>query len=71
MNHRLTFKSNKRRHITVSKFYLIAATGFLLNAVVMWLNTTVIGMHYILSQIIATGIVLVWNFLGNRYWTFR
>jgi putative flippase GtrA len=32
---------------------------------------SLIQLHYLIAQVIATGIVLIWNFLGNRIWTFR
>jgi putative flippase GtrA len=28
-------------------------------------------LHYLLSQVIATGVILIWTFLGNRLWTFK
>jgi putative flippase GtrA len=31
----------------------------------------VVGWHYLPSQIIATGLVLVSGFVANRVWTFR
>jgi len=29
------------------------------------------GWHYLASQIIVTGIVLVWNYTASALWTFR
>jgi len=36
----------------------------------MWLAVEQWQLHYMISQLGATGMVLVWNFLGNRLWTF-
>jgi len=29
-----------------------------------------LDIHYLLVQLVVTGLVLVWNFLANRFWTF-
>jgi len=34
-------------------------------------GVNVFQLHYLLVQVIATGLVLLWNFAGNRSWTFR
>jgi putative flippase GtrA len=38
---------------------------------IMSLAINQLGIHYFVSQMLATGIVLVWGFLGNRLWTFK
>jgi putative flippase GtrA len=32
---------------------------------------TALGMYYLLAQVIATGVALVWNFLTGRFVVFR
>jgi putative flippase GtrA len=32
--------------------------------------TAWMDIHYVLAQLITTGIVLVWTFFANRFWTF-
>jgi putative flippase GtrA len=71
LNYYFTFRS-KRRHIeAIVQFYVVAATGFLLNAIFMWLLANLLGVYYLLAQLITTGLVLLWNFWINRTWTFR
>lgn len=31
---------------------------------------TGMGVHYLIAQVCATGVVLFWNFIGNSVWTF-
>jgi len=45
-------------------------TGLALNAGLMAIGTRILGLHYLLAQLIATCMVLVFNFVASRYWTF-
>ena len=71
LNYYFTFKSNRRHTEAFIQFYMVAGTGFVLNAFFMWLMAKVFGVYYILAQLITTGIVLLWNFWLNRIWTFQ
>jgi putative flippase GtrA len=71
LNYHFTFLSSKRHREAVPKFLAVAAVGLVLNTFFMWVGVGVIGAHYLLSQVVTTGLVLVWNFAGNRYWTFH
>jgi len=71
LNYRLTFRSTKLHRESMPKFFLVAIVGLVLNTAIMALLTEIFRLHYLLSQILATGSVLVWNFTANRYWTFK
>jgi putative flippase GtrA len=71
LNYHFTFQSSKRHHEAITKFFAVATVGFFLNGILMAALTTSLGIYYLLAQVITTGLVLVWNFAGNRYWTFR
>jgi len=71
LNYRFTFRSTKRHRDAVLKFAAVASAGLILNTIFMWLGVELLGFHYLLSQIVTTGLVLIWSFLGNRYWTFH
>jgi len=71
LNYHFTFKSSKKHHEALTKFFSVATVGFVLNGAMMAVLTTSLEIYYLLAQIITTGMVLVWNFAGNRYWTFR
>lgn len=69
LNYRFTFDSDRPHGPAAAKFGLLAATGLLINAVIMHLLVAA-GVHYLLAQVCATGVVLFWNFVGNSLWTF-
>lgn len=70
LNYRYTFRSNRKHMESVIKFALVACVGLALNTGVMLVLTRGVRMHYLLAQLLATGIVLLWNFVANRSWTF-
>ncbi len=49
----------------------VALVGLGINTAIMYGLTHYTGLHYLLCQVLATGVVLGWNFLANRFWTFR
>lgn len=70
-NRRFTFESKASHVIALPKFLTVALTGAAMNAgIVGWLSAQT-SAHYLLSQICATGVVLVWNFSANAIWTFK
>jgi len=70
LSHHWVFRSKRKHSETLSKFVAIGGLGLVLNAAIMYLLVTIASIHYLLAQVAATGIVLFWNFLGNRFWTF-
>jgi putative flippase GtrA len=70
LNYHLTFQSQKRHFDSGPKFMLIAAVGLGINSGVVAIGTEVLAVNYILVQIVATAIVLAWNFTANSAWTF-
>ena len=70
LNYRFTFKSKKQHFETMPKFYLVATIGFLINGLIVYLIAHVFAANYILAQILATAIVLIWGFVANHLWTF-
>lgn len=71
LNYRFTFRSTKQHREALAKFLVVAAMGFVLNGAAMWLLTGPARLHYLVAQLIATGVVLIWTFSCNRIWTFR
>ncbi len=69
LNYSLTFKSRQSHTQTLPKFALIASIGFCLNIVLMALLTP--HLYYLYAQVLTTGVVLIWNFLANSFWTFQ
>lgn len=71
LNYHITFRSAKRHAEALLKFYSVAIFGVTLNGLLMYIETKAYAMHYLLAQVIATALVLISNFLGNRFWTFK
>lgn len=71
LNYRLTFRSTRKHREALPRFMTVAGGGCLLNGVLMAMLLSRISVHYLLAQVVVTGLVLLWNFLANRFWTFR
>jgi len=70
LNRRFTFRSDRAHGAAVPRFIFITAIAFGLTGVLMWILSEHFGIYYMFAQLITTGIVLIWTFLGNRFWTF-
>jgi len=70
LNYRFTFNSNKQHREALTKFLIVAVLGALINASIMSAGISLLELHYLLIQLLATAIVLVLNFSANKFWTF-
>lgn len=68
LNHYFTFKSTLSHKKSLVRFSVNSLFGILLNFSLM--KILLIYYTYVLSQILASGVILFWNFLIHRYWTF-
>ena len=63
----LVFKTvlqNKVRERAI--FFLICAAGLIYTELIMYCLTDLLGIHYLLSKIVATIIVFFWNFFAKK-----
>lgn len=70
LNRRYTFASRKPHVEAVTKFFTVAAVGLALNGMLLVAGTQLLGLNYLLAQVLATAVVLVWNYSANAAWTF-
>jgi putative flippase GtrA len=70
LNRRITFHHQPRFALGLMKFISVGAVGLGLNALIV-AGLADAGLRYILAQIAATGIVLIWNFAIARFVIFR
>jgi len=70
LNYRYTFKSKQKHHEAVPKFVVVMGIGMLLNTFIMFVQINWFGIHYVVAQLVAILIVLIYNFVANRMWTF-
>lgn len=71
LSRRIVFRSSKPHQETMTKFFLIAGIGLVLNAALMALLTGPLGAPYLPAQILVTGLLVLWHYTGNALWTFR
>jgi putative flippase GtrA len=70
LNYHFTFQSNQPHQSAMAKFFTVALLGLALNSLIVTLGIKKLAIHYLWAQLIATGVVLIWNFGSNRLWTF-
>jgi putative flippase GtrA len=70
LNYHLTFRSSLDHHVAFLRFCVVASTGLAINALTMHIGVAVLQFHYLLVQIVATGVVLIWNFVLHDRWSF-
>ena len=70
LNYRVTFGSKKAHHQAFPRFVVVVCLGLVLTALLMNLGVHRLGLHYLPAQIGTTAVVLLWNFIASRRWTF-
>ncbi len=53
------------------KFVIVSTIGLVLTEVCMAFLVFVLNIWYLFSKLVTSGVVLSWNFLANKYWTFK
>jgi putative flippase GtrA len=64
------FRSRKRHSEAISKFFVVALVGLGLNSMALSFGVYIAQWNYLVAQLAATAIVLFWNFVVNKIWTF-
>jgi putative flippase GtrA len=65
-NSRWTFKGKQSNIKGYARYFVLSAATLGMNMLLMYLATDVIGLWYMMSAVIITGIVFLINFLGSR-----
>jgi len=71
LNRRHTFETDRSHREAGWRFALVAGTGFCLTWALMTLLNGKLGIPYILAQMFTTLLVMSFNFVVHRLWTFR
>ena len=68
-----TFKDSQKGNVLleIGKIYVASIVGLLLNLLIMWVLVDGIHLHEMLSKIIATGIVFLYNYLVRIWVIYR
>lgn len=56
-------KDSKKQFII---FIIFSVLGLLLSNFIMWISIDKFGIHYLIGKVIATGIVMVFNFITRK-----
>lgn len=59
------------KYVEFSFFALIGFVGLLLTEVLMWTFTDMMGVYYIISKLMVTIIVYLWNFFARKFLIFN
>lgn len=71
MNKFFTFRDKSKEFGSqYIKFFVVSLIGFAINAGVFWLLLQT-GLFDIAAKVLTTGVVLSWNFIANKLWTFK
>lgn len=54
-----------------AKFNLVSLGGLVVNMTVLWTLTSVVGLHYLVSNLFGIAAATVWNYLVNFWWTWK
>lgn len=76
LNRVWTFRSKGKKRKQIPIFFVIATIGLFVNNFIMFVGMEKMFLKnikygYLLAKVFATGLVLIWNFLGNKYITFN
>ena len=70
LNRRHTFVSERPHEQAAWRFGLVATVAFVLTYLFMRLFHEIGHMPYLAAQVVTTGVVMIWTFGANRFWTF-
>ena len=64
----IIFNSEKDMN-KILEFLIYATIGVIglgLDTIFLWIGTSIIGIYYMLTKIISTGLVFIWNFIARK-----
>ena len=70
LNRWMTFDATRSHAQAGWRFALIAAGGFVLTGILMHLFVARAGLPYLPMQLVTTGVVMVFSFLGHKFFSF-
>ena len=70
-HYRWTFNANSKHVHTFAKFFILALSGFILNALIMEVTANVMGLHYLIGFAIIVLTVPAATYVIGRRWVFQ
>jgi len=71
LNYYFTFSSGAGHRVAIFKFAVVVAFGLGINSGLMFLLTKFSNIHYVIAQMLSTSVVLIFNYLAHKNWTYR
>lgn len=71
LNYWVVFRSEAKHAGAIVRFAIGLAIGFALNGVILALLLATLDVHYLVSQVLTTGLVTLVNYLLARNWIFH
>jgi putative flippase GtrA len=65
-----TFSSDKSHGFVLIKYLLMCLGGLVINGLVMYLGVTVLSVHYLMVQLLASVMLVLWSFTISFLWVF-
>jgi len=70
LNKSLTFKVRSSNLRQILRFVLLNVLGLIISTMIMFVFVDIMRAPYMFVWVAAISIVMVLNFIGNKYWTF-
>jgi len=76
LNDYFTFPDRRTRGAThflarLGKFNVVSLAGLGVNMGVLWTLTSVLGIHYLVSNLAGIAAATLWNYVANFWWTWK
>ena len=71
MNYHWTFAVPAPHSKALGRYLVMTLCGFLLNRFIMFFGTTLTELNYMLSQLVAFVVIIIWNFCLSYLWVYK
>ncbi len=61
------FRTGKQTGMEMALFMATSVAGLGINQLTMWFFVEIAGLWYMFAKVIASGIVMIWNYFTKRY----
>jgi len=65
-----TFDADGPHHVMFTRYASVTAVTLSINAGLFWTFTNIFDIHYLIAQVISTGLMVIVNYLINKHFTF-
>ncbi|MBO7490011.1 MAG: GtrA family protein [Bacteroidales bacterium] len=62
--------TNDQIGIEYVKFFTVSLIGLGINTLILYIFNEKLKLNFYISKVIATGVVMLWNFFANNFFTF-